>query len=153
MSFFCDDHKIRNSSIRGNANPPEDPGFELRIHGRILDLRTGGSYRIASPDLAGGIALSSVAARLLPGQFSLFQCYPNPFNPSTVISYSLPEQAHTLLTVQNILGQVVKIVVDKVEQAGTRSVSFDAGSLPSGVYFYRLRSGNFMDVKKMLLMR
>ncbi|TLY30016.1 MAG: T9SS type A sorting domain-containing protein [Ignavibacteria bacterium] len=83
--------------------------------------------------------------------YSLAQNYPDPFNPTTTLRYDLPQPSYVLMTVHNVLGQLVKTLVDGVQDAGFRSVSFDASALPSGVYFYRLQAGDFVGVKKMLL--
>jgi hypothetical protein len=97
----------------------------------------------------------------LPEDFHLFQNYPNPFNLTTTIRYSvLSDQAplHTTLKVYNILGQEVRTVVDEMQPAGTYSVTWDGkntlnGELPTGIYLYRLESGSFRGVKKMLLLK
>lgn len=88
-----------------------------------------------------------------PAKYSLNQNYPNPFNPSTVISYTLPKEGMVTLKVYNILGQQVKILVDEYKSSGTYKVNFDAGNLPSGVYFYAIRSSGFSSVKKMMLIK
>ena len=92
-------------------------------------------------------------AIVVPTHYALEQSYPNPFNPTTVIRYQLPVNSYVKLTVYNILGEEIKTLVDGLQEAGFKSVEFDATSLPSGVYFYRLSAGNALFVKKMLLAR
>jgi hypothetical protein len=87
----------------------------------------------------------------IPGNFSLEQNYPNPFNPSTEISFTLPTSGQTTLRVFNVLGQNVATLANEYLTAGTHSVTFDARTLPSGVYVYRLESGNTSISKKMML--
>ncbi len=89
----------------------------------------------------------------VPQSCRLEQNYPNPFNPSTTIVYQLARAQHVTLSVFNTLGQQVAVLVDGVQNAGTHSVKFSARNLPSGVYFYRLKSGQKQMVKKMLLVR
>ena len=81
----------------------------------------------------------------LPTSFNLFQNYPNPFNPSTVISWEQPFSGHVSLK--------VAILVDKEEHSGNYKIEFNASSFSSGVYFYQLRAGSFIETKKMLLLR
>jgi hypothetical protein len=89
----------------------------------------------------------------LPTDYDLFQNYPNPFNPATTIRYSLPEASNVKLTVFNILGQEVITLVDGYKAAGTYEVSFNANSLSSGVYIYRLETPGFVMNKKMNLLK
>jgi hypothetical protein len=89
----------------------------------------------------------------LPAQVSLDQNYPNPFNPTTTIQFSLPEAAQTTLEVYNMLGQRVAMLVNENLSAGTHAISFDASSLASGTYIYRLTSGNFTQTRKMMLLK
>jgi len=89
----------------------------------------------------------------IPTDFRLFQNYPNPFNPTTIIAYQIPEDGSVNLIVYNTLGQVVSTLVNKHQTSGKYSVQFDASNLPSGVYFYKLESNNFVKVNKMLLLR
>ena len=83
----------------------------------------------------------------------LSQNYPNPFNPSTAISYQLSAVSQTTLKVFNILGQEVATLVNEVQQAGVHTVNFNANNLSSGIYFYQLHAGNFVETKKMVLMK
>ncbi|MBZ0181278.1 MAG: T9SS type A sorting domain-containing protein [Melioribacteraceae bacterium] len=85
--------------------------------------------------------------------FDLGQNYPNPFNPSTVIKYSIPSSNLVELKVFNILGQEVASLVNEVKNAGVHTVSFNASSLASGVYLYRITAGSFVSTKKMLLIK
>jgi hypothetical protein len=89
----------------------------------------------------------------VPARYALAQNYPDPFNPMTIVKYDLPEEQHVTLKVYNLLGQEVRTLVDRVEDAGFKEALFDSGNLPSGIYFYRLRAGKFIDVKKMILLR
>jgi|GEM_PF-4524284 len=83
--------------------------------------------------------------------FALESNYPNPFNPSTQISYQLPENSFVNLVVYNVVGQKVAELVNQEQTSGKYTVKFDASNLPSGVYIYKLQAGEFSDVKKMLL--
>ena len=89
----------------------------------------------------------------VPGQFMLYQNYPNPFNPSTTIRYGLPNRSHVALTVFNSLGQRVAVLQNGEQEAGYHEVKFDASGLSSGVYFYRLRAGDFVETKRLLVMK
>ncbi len=83
----------------------------------------------------------------------LFQCFPNPFNPSTTIRYGLPEQAAIELAVYNTLGQQVALLQNGEQEAGYHEVRFDGSGLSSGVYFYRLRAGDFVETRRLLMIR
>jgi tetratricopeptide (TPR) repeat protein len=95
-----------------------------------------------------------VAAKVpMPTTVALLGNYPNPFNPSTVISYQLPAAGHVSLKVYNMLGQLVATLLDGIQDAGFKSVTFDASHLASGVYFYRLEGLGKVMVSKLLLLR
>jgi hypothetical protein len=89
----------------------------------------------------------------VPTHFSLDQNYPNPFNPSTTITFELPRASHVSLCAYNTLGQLISVLVDENKPAGVFSAQFDAATLPSGVYFYRLQAGDFTQTKKLVLVR
>ena len=89
----------------------------------------------------------------IPANFSLRQNYPNPFNPSTVIRFSIAKTSRVTLTVYNILGQKVATLVNENLGVGNHEVNFNAASLSSGVYFYTLNAGSFIQTKKMLLLK
>ena len=89
----------------------------------------------------------------VPERFSLAQNYPNPFNPSTIIKYSVPENGFVRLSVYNLVGEEVSVLVSETVDAGFYEVTFNATNLPSGTYFYRLQVGNIVQLKKMLLMK
>ena len=90
---------------------------------------------------------------LAPEKFELTQNFPNPFNPSTVINFSLPIASDVNLSVFNSLGEKVVELVNGVMEAGNHKVEFNAANLPSGIYFYKISSGNFSSIKKMVLLK
>lgn len=89
----------------------------------------------------------------LPVSFELEQNFPNPFNPSTVIGYRLPENSVVTLKVYDVLGRVVATLVDERQAAGDHSIIFNAARLPSGVYFYRLQAGTLSETKKLTVLK
>lgn len=93
------------------------------------------------------------AGGTLPGEFKLSQNYPNPFNPTTRIEYSVPIRSQVSLKVFNLLGQVVMTLVDEVQQPGNYAATFNATGLTSGVYFYKLESGDVSLSKKLVLIK
>jgi len=88
-----------------------------------------------------------------PLTFGLEQNYPNPFNPSTLIKYSLPENGFVKLSICNLVGEEVSVLVNETVDAGFYEVAFNAANLPSGTYFYRLQADNTVQVKKMILLK
>lgn len=98
------------------------------------------------------------SGQTLPDKFELFQNYPNPFNPSTSISYSLPVDAHVNISIFNILGQKIQTLVDEEMIAGNHSIIWDgktseSKSAASGIYFYRIKAGDFVKTMKMILQK
>ncbi len=89
----------------------------------------------------------------IPEKFELKQNYPNPFNPETIISFSLPDAGYAKLTVFDLVGREVAVLVNEELKAGTYKVNFNASVLSTGVYFYRIETNSFSDVKKMMLVK
>lgn len=139
------------------------------IRGEFIDLRmlsypfvilevNGASCEFGLDDIywSGGataIVPEDTPEALLPTQFSLENNYPNPFNPVTTISYTLPKTAPVELAIYDIHGQLVETLVKSSQVSGSYSVQWQATEVPSGVYFYRLTAGNFVDVKKCILLK
>ncbi|MGE5811381.1 MAG: fibronectin type III domain-containing protein [Ignavibacteria bacterium] len=91
--------------------------------------------------------------RAMPTEYSISQNYPNPFNPTTKIKFALPQTALTKIIIYDLLGREVRTIINKELEAGYHEINIDADNFPSGVYFYRIQSGNFINTKKMILMR
>jgi hypothetical protein len=85
--------------------------------------------------------------------FTLFQNFPNPFNPNTKISYSIPKTSLVLLKIFNVLGQEVATLINEEKPSGNYEITWYAKNLPSGVYFYQLKAGEFIETRKMLLLK
>ena len=112
-------------------------------------------YRLKQIDFGGQYEYSDeIEVEVIgPLTFALEQNYPNPFNPSTNIKYSLPENGFVKLSVYNLVGEEVSVLVNETVDAGFYEATFNAASLPSGTYFYRLQAGNTVQVKKMVLLK
>ena len=89
----------------------------------------------------------------IPTEFLLSQNYPNPFNPVTTIEFGIPEKGNIRLSMLNILGEEIKVLLNEEKEVGYHSVDFNGSDLPSGVYFYQLKAGSFVETKKMVLLR
>ena len=100
-----------------------------------------------------GVSFAEEATSRQPSPSRLYQNYPNPFNPSTTIRYGLPYRSRVTLAVFNTLGQQVATLVQGEQEAGFHEVQFDGSGLASGVYLYRLRAGEFVQTRKLLLLQ
>ncbi len=132
------------------------PGANGRynISVRTSDV-TSGTYR-RLPNVAWFIAIVTDIDELaenLPQVFGLQQNYPNPFNPSTTIKYQLPAKSHVTLKVYDVLGREVATLANNLEEPGYKAVQWDARSVASGVYLYRLQAGAFVQTSKMCVIR
>lgn len=101
---------------------------------------------------SGGVTGISDESQV-PIKFKLKQNYPNPFNPTTVISYQLAAHSRVSLKVYDILGNEIATLINEEKHTGTFEVKWDASKFPSGVYFYQLKAGSFIETKKMVLLR
>lgn len=85
--------------------------------------------------------------------FTLYQNYPNPFNPKTSIQYAIGSRQFVTIKVFDVLGNEVAVLVKEEQQAGSYEINFDAGKIASGAYYYQLKTGDFVETKKMILLR
>jgi PKD repeat protein len=88
---------------------------------------------------------------IIPEEFKLFQNYPNPFNPETIINYSIPHELHVSINVYDVVGNLIATILDENKSAGNHKIKFDANKITSGVYFYQIVAGSFIQTKKMIL--
>jgi hypothetical protein len=135
----------------GNSNSPKEYSYSDN------DIYAGGSnfqYRLKQIDTDGVYEYTDIVqVEIIPAQFELSQNYPNPFNPTTTIRFSLPEPTQLKINIYNILGEQVKTIAEGIYETGYYKVTFDATSLPSGTYIYRLESNEFVETKKMILIK
>ncbi len=115
-----------------------------RIYYRLKQIDFDGSYEYTNEVI---IEISQ------PDFFLLKQNYPNPFNPSTIISWQLPETKFVTLKIYDVMGNEVASLINEEKQAGNYEVQFNATDLSSGIYYYKLVAGDFIDVKKMILLK
>jgi photosystem II stability/assembly factor-like uncharacterized protein len=135
--------------------------FIAPIRVSFVDENTGwiaGWYGIICKTTNGGTSFIMKNGSTIPENFHLFQNYPNPFNPVTKIRFDIPSEGKSLkakvkILVYDILGKEIATLVNEQLQPGTYEVTFDGSQLPSGVYFYQLRAGEFSETKKMILLK
>ena len=149
----------------GGSNWPDPTGASMYFTGQAADNNNDGSSWSTSQipwdgsagdagspgygDIAAGLAHNAPAA---PADFQL-RNYPNPFNPATIINYELPITNNVTLVVYNALGQKVRTLVNKRQEAGKYALTFDASALSSGIYYYKLTAGNSVQIRKMIYMK
>lgn len=137
--------------LRFNNKGSSSPHLSVRVNEAILADLQGRKLKV---EILNSVAGSSTK----PKEFQLSQNYPNPFNPTTVIDYTLPSDCEVKLTIYNILGQKVRTLVDSFQKAGSQRIIWDGKNdngkeAASGIYFYRLKVGEFRDVKKMIIIK
>jgi hypothetical protein len=123
------------------------------ITGDLLtsDIKDGDEISISNSEFNKLVVLSNVIMK--PMEYELVQNYPNPFNPSTKIRYTLPNNELVSLKVYNTIGEEVASLVNEQQQAGSYEVEFNSGGLASGIYLYKITAGNFVETKKMILLK
>lgn len=142
--------KIGEVIAAGNSNSPKDYSFSDK------NLASGKyQYRLKMIDADGSYQYSNIveAEITLPTEFSLSQNYPNPFNPTTQINYSLPFDTEVRLDVYTSNGELVRTLVNEAQSAGNHTVEFNASDLASGTYIYRMIAKDFVQTRKMILIK
>ncbi|MGE5353030.1 MAG: T9SS type A sorting domain-containing protein [Syntrophothermus sp.] len=159
--FYNDGTELRNykeSDLIVNRRPLEGDGtwgaesttIDTARHCARFMTNSLGTYTLIDKNMSPLPVKMNAPAKL---DYALGQNYPNPFNPSTKIKYSVREDGKARLTLFNSIGQVIKVVMDEVKTKGTYEVILNCQDLPSGIYFYELKSGNFRDTKKLVLLK
>jgi hypothetical protein len=144
------------SFIPSNPLTPFDGPFNTGYWKlEIVDTASGDSGLLKAWCLIMNLADVNVEGQTIeiPNTYRLYQNYPNPFNPSTKIKFGLPKAANVKLTVYDVLGREVAMLVNEYMQARTYEIDFDGTALPSGVYFYKLVTDDFVQTKKMLMLK
>ena len=146
-------HSFETTTDTVHGPPPLLAGKDY-----IWQVRSRHDWPSATSDFSSALAFTTESTvyveeedQAVPDQFILSQNFPNPFNPTTTISYGIPERTHVRLEVIDLLGRKVQTLVDSEQDPGRKSVRFSASSLPSGLYFYRLQSGAQTIIRKMLV--
>jgi uncharacterized delta-60 repeat protein len=146
-------------AVNGGSASDDARAVALQSDGKIVlagftrDLYTAHYFSLARVLPQEGPSSIETRSYAIPGKFGLMQNYPNPFNPSTTISFHIGTRRHVSLQIHDLLGREVARLVDEVKDAGDHNVTFNAGKLASGVYFYRLQAGNNIETKKLLLLK
>ncbi|ROL62509.1 T9SS C-terminal target domain-containing protein [Bacteroidetes/Chlorobi group bacterium ChocPot_Mid] len=147
---LIDWNKIGFVQGHGNSNSPKDYFFtdENPPSGKV-------QYRLKQIDFDGSFKYSDIVEANVdfPQEFKLAQNFPNPFNPTTKIEFTIPQAANVSLKVYNVLGQEVRTLVNGMKEAGTYKINFDAKELSNGVYIYKLEAGTYTQARKMILMK
>jgi hypothetical protein len=135
-------------------------GATLSLNGNEVASGTEGAVSLLEPGSLLSLKLGASSSSAAPHEFSLEQNYPNPFNPTTVIRYTLPAESRVVLKVYNLVGEAISTLVNSVQSAGSKSVEWNSGNFPSGIYFYRIEITNaenpaqyFTQGRKMLLIK
>lgn len=139
------------------ATGSTDIGLKSAIGQMFVGTTTQAGLRVSSGFLVDSLLRGSTTGveepAKRPTEFALHQNFPNPFNPTTTIRYSISERTHVSLRLFNLLGQEVMVLIDEDQDRGEHSVHLNASLLASGVYFYRMAAGQFSDQRKIILLK
>jgi hypothetical protein len=143
----------------GNSNSPKNyeftdenpPAGNLKY--RLKQIDTEGQFEYYGTIVEINNTVAGVEELNIPEEYSLFQNFPNPFNPVTTIKYGLPENAKVFIEVYNIIGQRIAVLVNEEQISGYHSVEFSGNSLSSGLYIYRMVTNEYSSVKKLMLLK
>jgi hypothetical protein len=151
------DFRLKSVACGYSSNSPCIDAGDPNILDSLLDCDWGlGTTRSDMGAYGGGdsvIVGIGEQEPVIPAVFMIFQNFPNPFNPATTIEYQLPRSADVTLEIFDILGRKVQTLVEGQREPGPHRVVWDAGEYPSGIYFYRLRAGDLIETKKMVLLK
>ncbi len=135
-----------------SSDAPDSAGISISII-PFLNSHNGSEIFIDDISFSGNATSVNEGNLQVPLVYELKQNYPNPFNPSTTIEYQIPKLSHVSLVVYDVFGNQVSVIVNEVKQAGKYSVNFNAANLASGVYFYKIEAGNFVQAKKLIILK
>jgi hypothetical protein len=148
---------IKDNGIDHNNGFGDCVGLDANSAVGIIGIRSDyyNNMFSGSADIYSGLAVSSTQIEdlIIPKEFKLIQNYPNPFNPVTTIKFDIPTKSKVVLKIYNILGEDVITLVNEEKLAGNYEVNFDASRFSSGVYFYQLNAGEYLETKKMILLK
>ena len=167
VRIICNDPWIASLGSGGAAMPNIAPNSSVGISSwvtiSVIDSLYPGYFNFKVEIMSDGstywidstqMVITGVENEIpLPSAFKLEQNYPNPFNPTTTIGYVIAERSQVRLSILNILGEELKVLLNEEKEVGYHSVEFNASELPSGVYFYKLVANNFVSTKKMMLVK
>jgi len=142
--------------IEGEGTTSDERNYQYVDDFKFISVKGTIQYRLKQINFNGTYEYSNVIevyVDFTPKEFLLYQNFPNPFNPSTSINFSLPVNVRVRINIYNSLGELVSEVINKELEAGYHKILFGGASIPSGIYFYRLQAGNFIETKKMILMK
>lgn len=161
-SFYlhAQERNIINYSFEDNrsaVSPQQEIRINMLVGKAVVGMSGSGNYLIKSSNLLNLREQERnefiSGEKELPVSYALGQNYPNPFNPVTRIRYSVPQESYVSISIYNMLGEKVQQLVDDTRSPGTYTIDWDASGFTSGIYLYTMKSGNYSESKKLILLR